>query len=259
MEETWEFAALVMSEKDANKKLRSLGLKVMGQIRAMEAVQNGNSEDHGKWGAATNFARAYNRYATEYMLLSKKTDLGLFDETKFRGLGDYLWLELKQLFDTTFANLLILQAVLSEFEKPSVTELSEYEAFFHQNLRRSVHSVPESEKTVQDIMETLLIGRGLKKPNDYDRETGRSKTSGKEYVPDLSIWNSQLAIEVKLLKEKSKKNKLVEEMNADIIGYKSKYANILFVVYELGHIQDVSEFLSGFHSYPGVRVIVVKH
>jgi len=259
VEETWELAALVMAVKDANKKLRSLGLKVAGQIRAMEMVQNGTTEDFGKWNSALNFARSYNLFVKEYAILSKNTDLSVFDETKFRSSGDYVWPQLKSLFDSALACFLTLEAALSEYDTPSVTELSEYEAFFHQNLRRSVHSSPDSEKTIQDIMETLLIGRGLMKPSDYDRETGRSKTSGKEYVPDLCIWNSRLAIEVKLLKEKSKKNKMVEEMNSDIIGYKSGYDNILFVVYDLGHIQDVSEFISGFHSYPGVRVIVVKH
>ena len=50
-----------------------------------------------------------------------------------------------------------------------------------------------------------------------------------------------LCIEVKLLRA-GRKSKVIEEISADITAYKKMYPHQLFVVYDLGEIQNETEF-----------------
>jgi hypothetical protein len=106
--------------------------------------------------------------------------------------------------------------------------------------------------------EQLLIGRGLTKGIDYDREVGRVKVSIKEVVPDFVLPKLSLAIEVKFAKTDTKAKTIVDEINADIQAYGRGYAHLLFIVYDLGTIRDVLEFTRDLESVEGVEVIIVK-
>jgi hypothetical protein len=67
-----------------------------------------------------------------------------------------------------------------------------------------------------------------------------------------------MCLEVKLLKE-GRKSSIIEEISADITAYKKRYSRLLFVVYDLGVIQNEIEFKSDINIIDGVKVIVVKH
>ena len=67
-----------------------------------------------------------------------------------------------------------------------------------------------------------------------------------------------MCIEVKLLKE-GRRSKVIEEISADITAYKKKYSRILFIVYDLGAIQNEKEFISDINAQSGVKVVIVKH
>ena len=106
----------------------------------------------------------------------------------------------------------------------------------------------------------MLIGKGFAKGVDYDRETGRVKVSIKEVVPDFILPRLSMAIEIKLSKDKSKSKSIVDEINADIQAYSKNYSSTLFIVYDLGSIQDEFEFKHGLETVDGnIRVIIVKH
>ena len=47
---------------------------------------------------------------------------------------------------------------------------------------------------VAHAIESLMVGRGMAKGIDYDRETGPVKTSGKESVPDFIFPNLKLCL-----------------------------------------------------------------
>ena len=68
-----------------------------------------------------------------------------------------------------------------------------------------------------------------------------------------------MGIEVKLIKGTGKRKTIIEQINADIVGYRPKWSNLLFVIYDIQSIQDIPEFIEGFERSKGVRVIVVKH
>jgi len=53
---------------------------------------------------------------------------------------------------------------------------------------------------------------------------------------------------------------IVDEINADIQSYGKKYSSILFIVYDLGSIQDETAFKHGLETVDGnINVIIVKH
>ncbi|PXA04145.1 hypothetical protein DDZ13_08890 [Coraliomargarita sinensis] len=165
----------------------------------------------------------------------------------------------KNYFDSVFANLSMLVAFLEEYLDTKHDERTALRDFFQANLRRSIFSIPSKEMEVQDAVESLLIGKGLQKPTDYDREKGRVKVSIKETIPDFILPKLNLAIEVKLSKTKTKSKEIVDEINADIQAYGKAYATIIFIIYDLGTIQDEAEFRSGLETSNGdIQLVIVK-
>ena len=68
-----------------------------------------------------------------------------------------------------------------------------------------------------------------------------------------------LALEVKLIKTPDRVRKVIDEINADTVAYSTRYRQITFVVYDLGHIRDETEFRRDLESAGTVIVIIVKH
>ncbi len=137
-------------------------------------------------------------------------------------------------------------------------EFDNLENFIHSRLRTVIFEKPQKEIEVQNAIESLLLGRGLNKGVDYDRETGKFEFSGKEYIPDFIIPKLRLCIEAKLLRE-GRKSKVIEEISADITAYSKQYEHQLFVVYDLGFIQNEEEFRRDIENSGNVKVIIVKH
>jgi hypothetical protein len=85
------------------------------------------------------------------------------------------------------AILSILRAYLQNRVNPKSERIAGIADFLEANLRRAVLHKPENEKNVQDVIEQLLIGRGMEKGLDYDRESGRVKYSSKKVIPDFNL------------------------------------------------------------------------
>jgi hypothetical protein len=122
-------------------------------------------------------------------------------------------------------------------------------------LRKVMRSAPSSEKALQEEFEKLLIGAGV----EYSREAKSIEYSTKTYIPDFTVEKASLAIELKVCLDESREKKLPAEINDDILAYKQEYPNMLFVVYDTGHIRDVDRFAANFEEESGVVVRVVKH
>ena len=135
----------------------------------------------------------------------------------------------------------------------------ELKDFFELSLRRAIFTIPEGEKDLQNTVEQLLIGRGFRKGVDYDRETGRVKYSGKEFIPDFIFMPADMFIEVKLVKTAERAKTAIDEINADILAYKTKYSKGMFIVYDVGIIRDASEFAGSIEQHMDIAVCVVKH
>ncbi len=138
-------------------------------------------------------------------------------------------------------------------------EIINLKSFLKSKLRRAIFVEPQSEQEIQDTIEQLLIGKGLSKGIDYDREKGRVQVSIKEFIPDFIFHKLDLALEVKLCKDKTKSKRLVDEINADIRAYSKKFSNLLFLVYDLGIIRDEDEFKKDLDNKEKISVIIIKH
>ena len=81
----------------------------------------------------------------------------------------------------------------------------------------------------------------------------------KESIPDFVFPSLDFCIEVKLLKNKSRLKKVIEEINADTTSYRTKYKHIFFVVYDTnGVIDNEDEFkynIAGKQTY----LRIIKH
>lgn len=158
-----------------------------------------------------------------------------------------------------YSNAALLKSLLEGAIGYAEDETHNLRDFIQSNLRRAAFAVPDKEIDVQNGIEALIVGRGIAKGTDYDRETGRVKTSGKESIPDFIFPNLKLCLEVKLSKSIDKLRAIVDEINADIRAYGTVYERQLYILYDLGTIRDEAEFKHALKDAPGVSVVVVKH
>lgn len=219
-----------------------------------------DGESVWKYGGFYTYARKYNQLVQAVSkLVTVETVVDLYDMEKMPSAYETIASQQKEIFEGIHANLSILKAFLESKLGARTDKIRSLTDFFQSNLRRAIFNEPEREVEIQNAVEQLLIGRGLVKGIDYDRETGRVKVSIKETVPDFILQKLGLAIEVKLSKTKTKSKELVDQINADIRAYGKEYASILFIVYDLGTIRDEVEFKQDLEVANDVTVIVVKH
>ena len=229
-------------------------------MRAMDAAVRVD-DPHGLWKHAgfKEFARKYNELLT---LISRDVSLppllDRYNLDAIRGNADTVPFQRKEVFDGVYANLSLLKSILENNLGVIEDETEALRDFFQARLRSAVLHEPQKELDVQDAVETLLIGRGLQKGVDYDREFGRVKVSAKEVVPDFIMPRLSLAIEVKLIKTPSRVRLVVDEINADIRAYSKGYRSLLFIAYDLGHIRDEIEFKQDLEDPGNVSIVVVK-
>ena len=80
----------------------------------------------------------------------------------------------------------------------------------------------------------------------------------KRIYPDFIIPKLSLCIEMKLLRE-NRKSKVNEEISADITANSKQYHRPLFIVYDLGYVQNAEEFKRDIENAGNVKVIIVKY
>lgn len=123
-------------------------------------------------------------------------------------------------------------------------------------LRATVRKKPEGEREIQDAIENLLII----KEYEFNREKVTIPYSTKYFTPDFTFETLNTAMDVKFCNSQSDEKKIIDEINADIPAYKSKYAHAVFVVYDMGFIRDTLAFAKGIEkNNPDVYVTVIKH
>lgn len=161
--------------------------------------------------------------------------------------------------DALFTDVLLLSSSIEHAIGAKNDEIRALSDFFQVNLRSAFFGPPKNECEVQDNIERLLIGKGLVRGVDYEREKGRVAVSIKETVPDFIVHRLSLAIEAKLSRNKTESRKIVDQINADIQAYGKAYSSIVFIVYDLGSIQNEVEFKRGLESAEtSVYIVIVK-
>ena len=108
------------------------------------------------------------------------------------------------------------------------------------------------------IME-YINANGLQQGTDYERESGKFQFAGRENIPDFVLKESNTVFRRKILKDRAKKSKIIEEMNADCSAYTKEYDFLIFLVYDIGCISDTEQFKRDFEDKGNVKVLVIKH
>jgi hypothetical protein len=216
-------------------------------------------QDHAKYASFKTMAQVYNDLADRAARIMKFGGFYKMNTDGMKSWADTVWPITKSILETVLLNTRILISALESNIDFVEVEIDNINNFIKTRLRSVIFDSPSKEKEVQNGIETLFVGKGYGKGIDYDRETGKFNYSGREYIPDFIIPKLRMCIEVKLLKEASKRSKIIEEINADITAYGKAYENILFVVYDLGIIRDETEFCRDIENNEGVKVAIVKH
>lgn len=114
---------------------------------------------------------------------------------------------------------------------------------------------PSSEKAVQDAIENILNALGV----SFVRDREVAPVGGKAFKPDFTVGELNLALEVKLAKESHGVPAIQEEIAADISAYRTKWRRLIFVIYDLGVIDDPYQLRQEHIRLFGVSVVIVKH
>ncbi|MHB8541987.1 MAG: PD-(D/E)XK nuclease domain-containing protein [Candidatus Acidiferrales bacterium] len=249
-----------MERKEQLKALLSSTAALLEAMRYSTATVSGEMANLGRYASYKTFFRKYNDLVKQAApLLPNTTMLDTFNLDKIKGSGDCTWIEQKEFFDSAYSNAALLKSLLEGAIGYAEDETHNLRDFIQANLRRAVFATPDKEVEIQNSIEALIVGRGMAKGTDYDRETGRIKASGKESVPDFIFANLKLCLEVKLAKSAEKLRAIVDEINADIRAYGRLYERQLYIIYDLGTVRDEAEFKRDLEDAPGVSVLVVKH
>lgn len=245
---------------EENKSLKVLIAQAKNFCDTIQKILfNSNSAEIGRYSSYKQMAYMYNDLAERARgLLKVPTMFYTFEVDRMPRFGDATWPQEKMYLEQILVSAQLLVAGLEGTADFVDDEFDNLENFLQSRLRSVVYQKPEKEVEIQNAIESLLLGRGLSKGTDYDRESGKFEFSGKEYIPDFIVPKMSLCIEVKLLRE-GRKAKVIEEISADITAYKKAYNRQLFVVYDLGVIQNEVEFKRDVEMSDGVKVIVVKH
>lgn len=237
---------------------------LISQIKALcntihEILSDTNTAESGKYSSFKDMAMIYNDFAEKARdILKVSTMFYTFNLESIPSWGGSVWPTQKSILEQVLLSARILLSSLEESVDFVDDEFDNIENFLQPRIRTVIFQRPKKEIEVQNAIESLLLGRGLARGVDYDRESGEFEFSGKEYIPDFILPKMSLCIEVKLLRE-GRKSKIIEEISADITAYKKVYQRQLYVIYDLGVIQNELEFKRDIEMAEGVKVIVIKH
>jgi hypothetical protein len=98
--------------------------------------------------------------------------LDVFNLDNIKGSGDYTWDRQKELFDSAYSNAALLKSLLERAIGYAEDETHNLIDFLQANLRKAIFVTPEREVEIRNAVEALIVGRGMRKGTDYDREAG---------------------------------------------------------------------------------------
>jgi hypothetical protein len=151
-----------------------------------------------------------------------------------------------------------MDAVFEGKDTPKeASEILTIVSLIENKLRKLVRDKPTKEKEINDAIEHLFIGAGL--DGQFTREKEHIVYSSKTYIPDFVFKKIETIVEGKFCDTSVKEKEIISEINDDIVAYKTKYPNLIFVVYDVGTIRDVDEFRDAIEKQGSIIVKVIKH
>jgi hypothetical protein len=218
-----------------NEEIRQVLKGLLAATRALHAAMDrtlsSQVETYWRFVGFRDYMAKYQGVAQQVAQVIKITvPITFWDLSKVKASIEVAGLIQKEYFEAVYTSVLLLESFLENEIGAKDDEIRALSDFFQVALRQAVFNEPDREKHIQDTVEQLLIGRGLSRGVDYEREKGRVKVSIKETIPDFIIWRLGLAIEVKLSRDKNSAKSIIDEVNADIQAYGKKFSAMLFIV-----------------------------
>ena len=241
-------------------KIKELRNHCVALLVAMDASRRSKTDDIWLFSSFKTFMRKYN----ELVILASKTinieaPIDTYDINKISSAYDTTTIQQRIYFDEVYTNLSILKSYIEAHGGLAEVEAENILNFLKSNIRKAIFNTPNNEKDIQNVIESLLVGKGFQKGLDYDRETGRVKHAGKESIPDFIFSNENMALEIKFSDKNGKMSLIVDEINSDIISYSQQYQLVWFLVYDMGFIRDEDEIIEGLQKTEDVKCVIVKH
>ncbi|MBR7737211.1 hypothetical protein [Acinetobacter nosocomialis] len=241
-------------------RLKEIRDQCIALQKAMDASRKSKVDDVWLHSSFKTFMRKYNEIlAKAQEVINIRAPVDMYNLENVPSAFDTVTIEQRIYFDEVYTNLLILKAFVETTGGLDEVEADNILNFLKANLRKAIYETPQNEKTIQNGIESLLIGKGKQKGIDYDRETGRVKVAGKESIPDFVFKNQSMVLEVKICNRSGKLAEIIDEMNADIVAYSSGYEFIYFLIYDLGYIRDEDEIIKGLEISDNIKCFIVKH
>lgn len=123
------------------------------------------------------------------------------------------------------------------------------------SLRPAFDAAPTSEKEVQREVEKILRTLGF----DFHREKERAAVGATTFVPDFTIPDFGIAIEVKVARSGHRETAIQHELAEDAAGYGTTWPHVLVVVYDCGGVIRDPEAMRHANALLGLDLLVVKH
>jgi hypothetical protein len=139
---------------------------------------------------------------------------------------------------------------------PESSEILKIMSLIDNRLRKVIRDIPLKEKEIQDALDNLFIGAGL--DGQYTREIEAIPFSSKSYKPDFIFPKIDTIVELKLCKSKENEKEIISQINDDILAYKTKFANLIFIIYDIGIIRNQDQFKTHLEN-DQVVIKVIKH
>ncbi len=248
--------------KENVKYLLNRASSLIDAMTLVYETESKDSSEYSKMSAFSShktFAIQLNALAIDVRKEFSDANFMVYDISKMKNQFNSVYMYRRDIFDGTFIEVGKIKAFLESKLGQEQGEINNIINLITAKLRNIIRTTPTKELEVQDKIEDLLIGKGLARGTDFDRETGRVKTGVKESVPDFMFESLDFCIEVKLVKAKTDLKKITEQINSDTTAYKTKYKKIFYVVYDTrGLIQNTDAFKYNIAD-KNVYLEVVKH
>jgi len=232
-------------------------------LRLAQSLRNEiKSQMDGGMKAATDvgpYAKRYNLLREKVIALQIK-DSEIFLPELSEELVKFGWTsdQFKRVrwFDEIEVAINQMVSFLEVVQSNSFRILTDLEEYLFRNLRKNVMEKPSEEKEVKDVIEIMLNSKDIV----FKREKIRIAYSSKEFIPDFAFEDLNAVLEVKLCKTDKKEKDIIDEINADIPAYTTRFGNVTFLVYDLGIIRDGDLFRKDIEkNSPRIKVLVIKH
>ena len=186
---------------------------------------------------------------------AKRLDGSVYEDTKI-GTGTVIHeISIGKIGEDVTPNFMTIIPDKSESE--SAIELFKVISLIENSLRKIIRDKPTRESEINDSLENLFIGAGL--DGNFSREKESIPYSNKKYIPDFVFDSIGAVVETKFVDREGKDKEIIGQINDDIVAYKSRYPNLIFVVYDMGIIRNMDMFKNSIENQESVIVKVIKH